>query len=82
MSTTYHVSVLSFFISVVQVADLDLSSSSSKYSGDKRGDRRSSSSGRYVPPHLRQQRGGSRDDDGYDDAPLPTRTSYGKKFFC
>ena len=72
------VSVLFFFISVMQVADLDLSSSSSKYSGD----RRSSSSGRYVPPHLRQQRGGSRDDDGYDDAPLPTRTSYGKKFFC
>lgn len=58
----------------MQVADLDLSSSS-KYSGDKR--RGSSSSGRYVPPHLRQ-RGGSRDDDGYDDAPLPTRTSYGK----
>lgn len=29
-----------------------------------------------MPPHLRQ-RGGSRDDDGYDDAPLPTRTSYG-----
>ena len=56
-------------------------SSSSKYSGDKRGDRRnfSSSGGRYVPPHLRQ-RGGSRDDDGYDDAPLPTRTSYGKLF--
>lgn len=76
------VSVLFFLISVIQVADLDLSSSSSKYSGDKRGDRRSSSSGRYVPPHLRQQRGGSRDDDGYDDAPLPTRTSYGKKFFC
>ena len=62
----------------VQVADLDLSSSS-KYSGDKRGDRKhfSSSGGRYVPPHMRQ-RGGSRDDDGYDDAPLPTRTSYGK----
>lgn len=57
----------------VQVADLDLSSSS-RYSGDRRGDRKSA--GRYVPPHLRQRQS-SRDDDGYDDAPLPTRVSYG-----
>ena len=59
----------------VQVADLDLSSSS-KYSGDKRGDRKQTS-GRYVPPHMRQHRS-SRDEDGYDDAPLPTRVSYGE----